>query len=1348
MDKWWERQQLVPEPEDSGPMVPGPDSEPEIPSPLSESESFSSADLLHPATTTPQQYSPASIEQQYQRVMNDVEYINFYRKLNDQTPMKVRIEHQYWDSISGHWTPNIDREYNTKERYVMYYLKDNSWSEYYHFGDPEGTPIQSHFINKDAKSLNVYQFQFQMDLVHDFESGEEFVRRFLEEQKLTYNINLDDEIQLAYRGFDSHHESERSTSYAESSMGKIRDLHRLFEELENSQNTSAYDNKTVEAGENVDSYYFMIWLVLKPKGGDRTKALTMDTLYKKKSYIAIQNTDSLCLARAVIVASSQDHPKWEMIRKGKAIQRTMAVELCEKSGVSYMEKGKPKMLGLEDVQKFEKHLNVQISVLEGIDMKYIYKPDYQELPQLYVHKDGDHFNAITSMAPILGCRAFCHVCKKGYGSEHRCQSNLYCKECRGVHGPLTNTKRTVCKACNRSFPEPCFEIHLKKACKTHRFCVECNTVVRRINELGCPHHCGYRCCTSCKEEFPKNDKHLCYMRKCTMKEPSEKYIFFDTETQPTKPFKVNCVVAQYIKDTKIETEKFHSVEDFLTWLMGDHHKGYTCIAHNGKAFDFQLLMNKMLEMKFPMPKYIKNGQNLMCMSINGIRFVDSLNFLKMPLKDFTDTFGLTCKKGEFPYRFNTPEHEHYIGPYPGLEYFDLRKKKMEPVSKEKKSEYEEFMEWYAERSKSEFNLQKELFDYCIDDVTLLREGCMAFRSLIMEYMDADPWQYNTIASLCNAYYRANILEEKTIALIPPAVRDTFSFISCMWLDEVSERNHINIKHALNGGEQKIDARFDGYHYKVDGFDAEHNTVYEFYGCKFHGCPKCYPKRTEFVKCTGNTHEGNFEKTMKREDRLKRLGYKVVTMWEHDYQPAESQKKLRKHLLMDKLPLDPRDAFYGGRTNVLKMYHKGVFQYIDVCSLYPTVNFYDVYPMGHPIRVVAPTNYRPGVFTWEEGYMKSYIPGNYFGLVKCRVEAPRKLYHPVLPVKINGKLMFPLCVHCAEEKLPECPHPDRSFVGVWATPELDLALQFGYKLVQVYEIQHFDLKSNNLFKKYVAKFMRIKAEADGVPKGMAIEEYIRLNKEAYGFEMKPENIKYNKGKREFAKLMLNSFWGKFGQREDLKKHQLFDNQSDFFKGLMNPNWTERHLEIISKDVVEISYKEKSSAPSNNTNIYIAAFTTAWARIRLYMGLSFLGDRVLGHDTDSIWYIGEPVIETKKLLGWFSDEFLKDYGAGVTGDEWIGLGPKNYGYHVATEKGKIVVKVKGFCLDNEVKKQINLDTMREMVLDKTKKIDVNIPMIKKGKDFTLGNTSITKQYRFVYDKCRYEGVPDHGTLPWGY
>ncbi|CAH1382856.1 unnamed protein product, partial [Tenebrio molitor] len=82
-------------------------------------------------------------------------------------------------------------------------------------------------------------------------------------------------------------------------------------------------------------------------------------------------------------------------------------------------------------------------------------------------------------------------------------------------------------------------------------------------------------------------------------------------------------------------------------------------------------------------------------------------------------------------------------------------------------------------------------------------------------------------------------------------------------------------------------------------------------------------------------------------------------------------------------LNPRNAFFGGRTNATKLKVKGKkMKYIDICRLYPTVQCYDDYPVGHPTKIFKPPMYNL----------------NWYGLIKCAILPPRGLYHPVLPVK--------------------------------------------------------------------------------------------------------------------------------------------------------------------------------------------------------------------------------------------------------------------------------------------------------------------------------------------------------------
>lgn len=62
-----------------------------------------------------------------------------------------------------------------------------------------------------------------------------------------------------------------------------------------------------------------------------------------------------------------------------------------------------------------------------------------------------------------------------------------------------------------------------------------------------------------------------------------------------------------------------------------------------------------------------------------------------------------------------------------------------------------------------------------------------------------------------------------------------------------------------------------------------------------------------------------------------------------------------------------------------------------------------------------------------------------------------LYFPVLPVRLNGKLLFRLCSKCASTmQQSQCDHHDdeRSIVGTWVTEEIKLAIKKGYRILEV------------------------------------------------------------------------------------------------------------------------------------------------------------------------------------------------------------------------------------------------------------------------------------------------------------
>lgn len=105
----------------------------------------------------------------------------------------------------------------------------------------------------------------------------------------------------------------------------------------------------------------------------------------------------------------------------------------------------------------------------------------------------------------------------------------------------------------------------------------------------------------------------------------------------------------------------------------------------------------------------------------------------------------------------------------------------------------------------------------------------------------------------------------------------FSGKSIKWL--ASQPRKYSIQHAENLGEYRI----PGTKFKVDGYCKVTNTVFEFYGDVFHGNPKifdplerCHPFHKHL------TAANLLQNTMDREQKLRSLGYNLITMWESDW----------------------------------------------------------------------------------------------------------------------------------------------------------------------------------------------------------------------------------------------------------------------------------------------------------------------------------------------------------------------------------------------------------------------------------------------------------------------------------
>ena len=570
-----------------------------------------------------------------------------------------------------------------------------------------------------------------------------------------------------------------------------------------------------------------------------------------------------------------------------------------------------------------------------------------------------------------------------------------------------------------------------------------------------------------------------------------------------------------------------------------------------------------------------------------------------------------------------------------------------------------------------------------------------------------------------------------------------------------------IRHVRNGGEQSIRVGMSSYF--VDGYDPSTRTVYEFHGCLYHGCPCCYHNRgAKHYAVPDRTAEELYRATLNRRLTLLRAGYTVMELWECEWDRLVAtdetvQRFLRSFDLVP--PLEPRDAFFGGRTGAVALHAVAgegeEIRYVDVTSLYPWVNKYCTYPIGHPQIITQP----------DDQSIHSY-----FGLAVVDILPPARLFHPVLPVRSGQKLTFPLCRSCVREeqakpmldRTHDCHHSDadRMLRGTWCTPELVQAVALGYTIHRIHEVWHFppQQRRTGLFADYVNTWLKIKQESAGWPSWCRTLEqrrdYLLRYEEREGIRLDIPSIAKNPGRKATAKLMLNSFWGKFGERLNKPSTVTVRDPVHLFSILSDPALDLSTLRLCTDDILEAVYTsvEDNAPRGTKTNIFVAAFTTCHARLKLYESLHALQQQVLYYDTDSVvykWKPGQPSIAIGDFLGDMTDELEGDV---IT--EFVSGGAKNYGY--TTRAGKVACKVRGFTLNVRGSALLNFQTMKDNVLAELESpqasrrfIDVVTPYYFK-RDVEKKQIQVVprvKQYELVFDK-RVVDVVSKTSHPYGY
>lgn len=979
--------------------------------------------------------------------------------------------------------------------------------------------------------------------------------------------------------------------------------------------------------------------------------------------------------------------------------------------------------------------------------------------------DTAHFSIITKPNAFFGKEGYyCQTCYKfftGTTASHICDASL-CKQCKSAFcGKSSEAEIVQCKKCKRAFyGEICYARHLKigvsplcknsTVCEKFKACPICNRDLKADGTNaydrtpnGREHVCFKNKCRECGLVVDMST-HECFIRAVDVKNPKfiakqwadrGKQWFFDMETMKVWNeekkaffFVPNLIVLKSEAGDRHIFKGENALQKFCEFCFAGEKPLAHCEqrqvlwAHNNARFDGMFVLQGFCNILSSDPSVIFEGRSPIQIKWKKVVFKDTFKYVMSSLASWAKQFGLKLLKGFFPHGFNLPENQNYVGPMPAESYFETKFMS--------ENHYVEFKNWYdVERDaiergdKPAWNFQEEILKYCENDVDILMEAWLMYQKKMFDLTGIFPGGIRDMsaASYTNLVWKST-LDNGTIGVIPIdnyVHNDNQSQAAREWLtfeDMIYYGGEMQFSGKGIEGEKRIPMgnRF----YKVDGYHQPSNTIFEFAGCFYHGCNTCTRPYARFPlnNLTFRDLNAKFANTV---GYFKNRGFNVEVMWECEWkrlkEEAETATLLKEiyEYVPDASPIDPQEALYGGRTGACSIYfpsprenieEHGV-EVLDFNSLYPSINAEDEYPVGHPMVTMGSTDrFNPG---------RDY----YFGLIKCVMLPPKDLFHAVLPYRVPTKgramkLVFPLCRTCAINRQKEkCTHNDRErcLDGTWPSIEVYQALDRGYKFLKISAVwdycdkekQEIKHRRKGLFKEFVRKFYKLKAEASGYPPGCesekAKEEFLKEFERKEGIRLDPQNMKYDAAARAGAKLQLNSLWGKWAQNLDERKTtKIFHDAVTLHRFINDPKHTDFDLKLINAETGIIKAKNVKALRRPNTkgNRVHAAFTTAHGRRRLYALMKILGKRVMYFDTDSIFFRYR-VGETFDLpMG----DFLGQLGRVYEGKciECGFLGPKNY--FVRTDNDSEVstcVKVRGITFNRTSSLVVNVDVMRNLI-----------------------------------------------------
>lgn len=791
------------------------------------------------------------------------------------------------------------------------------------------------------------------------------------------------------------------------------------------------------------------------------------------------------------------------------------------------------------------------------------------------------------------------------------------------------------------------------------------------------------------------------------------------------------------------------VHALMSYVNSSQLYHYKLIAHNGGRFDHHFLLREIANHAPSPDLFIRRGSSIIGMKLKNMTVLDSFQFISMSLRAMPKAIGadIAPSKDFFPHKLTSWDAlEKGLPCLPPKKDFDY--------SKMNTSDKSEFDLWYSQQPTSHYDFASVMKEYCMKDVEVLRLCCRKFISNWSLRFGFNPFDCFTLPSTVT---QSMIVKTELAPLIPLTPYHgynrgkTESRVARAYITFLGRKMGVNFKIG-----EKLSPKFH-----PDGFtDHPRKIAVDFHGCYYHLCDECgfNTYRENFTtKGTYKMPDGEVktfnEPVTKEVEEHKRLmkqrfclehGIEYIEVWEHELKKLSPEDTLAFNLIYNELEtlfepddLKHRDALFGGRTEVFKMFHEcaddETIEYHDVNGLYPHVLMDGCFPLMDP---TFHTRIRDTKAFLRELDADPLVKKA--ALCRAIVTPPRDLLLPVLPAKVNGKLKFGLCTECMAECLSVCTHSDlqRKIRGTWTSFELNLALENGYEIDFIERAEVYELCAGpnspglpNPHREFVGRCMAAKDYAERTG---------------------------NKSARYLAKLAANTYWGAMGKKADNLSTKFFSTVPEFYKFLTTESVRIKEIYSVGS-LLKLKYNTMNEMVETprRTSLITAIFVTSQARIKLYNYMKMLGPgRVIYTDTDSVIWLKKKTDVVPFVVGsqcgQMSNEIDKDY-PGCFIKRFVSLGPKSYAYEVYDSNGFkcSAMRMKGISFRGSTREEdaLTFDKMKKLLMHELDQISVRqFRFVISEKHHTLHPKEMDKKVQLTMDK-RHVNTEDYTTTPFG-